>query len=290
MLVRDWVTALHREGTSTVCALFVKMNAMRHLPVVDRRKSCILAIVRGVFVLGVVLLLTRLCGACTCDSSARQPFCAVQPIMSESLESAVFVGTVLSTITDETKRTREVHLEQVERFQGSGIDNEMVVFTGMGDGDCGVPFEAGATYLVIAHRRPNGSWGTSICSRTGRLDHPESSPEVKALRAWRDNQPIHGWIYGWVSNTATAFHAGDPEPLSGVVVRFRSGHNIREIRTDAQGSFSIEGLTPMKYKVQVDFPGWQLVSRDHFALRHAPNVDLTASRCGRLDLRMEPLR
>jgi hypothetical protein len=94
------------------------------LAVVDGWKLCILAIVRNVFLLGALLLLARLGEACTCDSSAREPFCAVQPIMSKSptTESAVFVGTVLSSITDETKRTRSVRarftLNKKSAFRG----------------------------------------------------------------------------------------------------------------------------------------------------------------------------
>jgi hypothetical protein len=171
--------------------------------------------------------------ACTCVGSVRQPFCAVPPIQAVPPdESAVFVGNVLSVTTDETKRSVEAHLKLEERFQGNEIDKEVVVFTGIGDGDCGVRIEAGASYLVVAYRASNGLWGTDICSRTQRVASPAVSPEIKALRVWRDNQLIRGWVFGLVVNIAPAFRGGEYQPMDGVVVRFRAGRSIREARTD----------------------------------------------------------
>jgi hypothetical protein len=245
--------------------------------------------------LGVLLLLTRPGSACTCVWSALEPFCAVPPDPSES---AVFVGKVSSVATDEAKRRREVRLTLEERIHGDGIGSDVVVFTGMGDGDCGVPFNVGATHLVVANLRSSGVLSTSICARTQKIENPEASPDLRALRAWRDHQPNRGWVFGGVAKTDTtiriairiAAHTGEElKPMDGVLVQLRAGRSSREVRTDAQGRFSIEGLEPRKYKVYVALQGWRLFSWEHYALRRDPMVDLTVKPCARLDLVMEPV-
>jgi hypothetical protein len=144
------------------------------------------------------------------------------------------------------------------------------VFTGMGDGDCGVPFEVGANYLVVADLSPNGVLSTSICDRTQKIEDLEASTDLRALRAWRDHQFIRGWVFGGVAKSDTAIRIAlriavrtgeEFKPMDGVLVQLRAGRSSREVRTDAQGRFSIEGLEPRKYKVYVALRGWRLFSR-----------------------------
>jgi hypothetical protein len=64
----------------------------------------------------------------------------------------------------------EFHITATEYFQGMGhLNQEVVVSTGLGNGDCGYPFQVGTTYLVYASN-DSGKLSTSICSGT--------SPEV----------------------------------------------------------------------------------------------------------------
>src|SRR5215467_4757301 len=51
----------------------------------------------------------------------------------------------------------------------SGIapgQKEVEIATGMGGGDCGYPFQAGADYVVYAYQNAEGRLETGICSRT----------------------------------------------------------------------------------------------------------------------------
>jgi hypothetical protein len=257
--------------------------------------TCILAFVRAVLFWGLLLLLTRPGSACTCVPSALEPFCAV-PLNGES---AVFIGNVTSVATDGTKHSREVHLTLEERIHGDRIGSEIVVFTGMGDGDCGVRFEVGANYLVVADLSPDGVLSTSICDRTQKIEDLEASPDLRALRAWRDHEIIRGWVFGGVTKTDVAIRIAihvaartgeEFKPMGGVLVQLRAGRSSREVSTDAQGRFSIEGLEPRKYKVYVALRGWRLFSWEHYALRRDPIADLTVNPCARLDPTMEPVR
>jgi hypothetical protein len=213
-------------------------------------------------------------------------------------ESVVFVGNVTSMATGDTKHSREVHFMLDERIQGDGIGGEVVVFTGMGDGDCGVPFEVGANYLVVAYPSGSGVLSTSICARTQKIENPESFADLRALRAWRDHQLIRGWVFGGVAKSDIAIRIAihiaartgeEFKPMDGVVVQLRAGRSTREVRTDAQGRFSIEDLEPRKYTVHVALRGWQLFYWDHYALRRDPMVDFRVNPCARLDLIMEPV-
>jgi hypothetical protein len=50
-----------------------------------------------------------------------------------------------------------------------GVDSStVVVVTGMRDAECGFPFRRGGSYLVFAHRRPDGLLEAGICDRTAR--------------------------------------------------------------------------------------------------------------------------
>src|SRR5262245_32451988 len=65
---------------------------------------------------------------------------------------AVFVGEVVSI---STMRGRHVELAVIEPFRGLQL-TEVEMEGGYGGADCGYPFELGQSYVVYAHRTPEG--------------------------------------------------------------------------------------------------------------------------------------
>src|SRR5262249_43553844 len=99
--------------------------------------------------------------ACSCGYSP-------EPCEAFYTHDAVFAGVVQSIEAGSKPYTRSVRLRVLEAFRG--VDGaEVVITTGVGDGDCGYPFKVGSAYLVYAYRNNQGL-GTGLCTRTRRLD------------------------------------------------------------------------------------------------------------------------
>src|SRR5262245_60084727 len=65
---------------------------------------------------------------------------------------AVFVGEVVSI---STVRGRHAELAVIEPFRGLQL-TQVEIEGGYGGADCGYPFELGQSYVVYAHRTPEG--------------------------------------------------------------------------------------------------------------------------------------
>jgi len=116
------------------------------------------------------LLLNSLAFACSCVSFRACP-------RPGGPKTPVFLGTVLA-VTDrpytgkfEFLSNRKVRIQVDESFGGlSPETKEVDVLTGLGGGDCGVPFKAGEQYLVDAYVGNDGLVHAGICSSTRRVD------------------------------------------------------------------------------------------------------------------------
>lgn len=101
---------------------------------------------------------------------------------------AVFTATVLGV--EELKvpaggngsfsRIRAVALELHQAWRGLAHPNA-IIFTGLGGGDCGYPFEVGKSYLVFASHAASGAevpgaLYTSICTATRPVADPGAPP------------------------------------------------------------------------------------------------------------------
>lgn len=172
---------------------------------------------------------------------------------------------------------RLIRLDVIEKF--SGPDNvTFELFTGMGQGDCGVEFETGAPFLVVAQRdATTGRWSTTICSGTRATRYADS--ELGALRAWKKGAEIVPMVSGSVEDLT------DSKPLANVQLILRSGEDRREAVTDSDGHFSFANLSRKVYQLDAKLPGWrfpQTLDRDR-------EVDLTKLSCAELSLMMERL-
>ena len=85
---------------------------------------------------------------------------------------------------------RHVHVRVLRVWKGEMFP-DTTLFTSLGGGDCGYPFESGREYLVYAHRYPSGRLVTNICRRTRPIER--AAADVAALGpATLPKSPEHG--------------------------------------------------------------------------------------------------
>jgi hypothetical protein len=132
---------------------------------------------------------------------------------------------------------------QVQEVFAGDPGRVAAVHTGTGEGDCGVGFEEGETYLIWASKAPGGDWTTSSCSGT---EHSRQAvTDIRTLRAWKEGKPMVRRIHGRVTVArGPAPDANDgieedlPEPAVGFLLQLRGGEEPLETRTDEDGYFA----------------------------------------------------
>jgi hypothetical protein len=107
------------------------------------------------------------------------------------------------------------------------------IFTGSGDADCSVKFEAGKEYLVFAYR-VGQRWATNICTGTGAVT--ERRVGLEQLRALRDGKAPGRRVVGFA-------HPADGGIRPEVRLQSESGTE-RRIVADTRGWFEFVDLTP----------------------------------------------
>ena len=123
----------------------------------------------------VVLWFLGIPGAQACS-------CLQSPAPDEELKrsDAVFQGTVVGFETQGEPEAVKLDESQLGKFYRSGRratfrvwtvwkgprQQELVVLTGEGGGDCGFDFIIGHEYLVYADKGPSGTYHVGICGRT----------------------------------------------------------------------------------------------------------------------------
>jgi hypothetical protein len=99
--------------------------------------------------------------ACSCAESL-----SVENEYTRSV--AVFRGEVIGV--KEVDHSKRVMIEVLENWKGAN-QSQIIIQTGLGDGDCGIDFEMGKEYLVYANKQSvyddSGNYfSTGICDRT----------------------------------------------------------------------------------------------------------------------------
>ena len=157
---------------------------------------------------------------------------------------------------------------RVKEWIEGNSGEEIELFTD--PGSCGYRFQPGKEYLVVSYQNTKtDKWWTGACSRTAPVDSENARQDLKALRAWREGQPLAPRIYGQV------FHWRQPgDPLSSAspdaLIRLTSASSEREVRSDAEGRFSFENLEPTKQRIELVVPE---------VLGSPQNIDLSRGRC-----------
>jgi len=178
---------------------------------------------------------------------------------------AVFLGKVTEKIAQPRPAAARapdlpagyaVHFSTDESFYGGAeARGETVVYTGVGDGDCGYPFVVGTSYLVYAAVGSDGRLSTSICSGT----KPEiiSGGVLRQLRAIRDRGhgfELFGTVYVLPKGAGYAGQA-ESQPLGGVPVRAIGSHGaLFSTVTDPHGAYSFDWLPPDTYNLEEGLP------------------------------------
>jgi len=210
-------------------------------------------IVRVVLVMlafGATGLLPSPADACTCGGSGT-------PCGAAWSADAVFVGHVVSiessTVPAGPMLGRRTDLAVTEAFRGLQV-SELSVYTGYSGSDCGYPFAMGESFLVYAHRTPEGQFTTSICTRTRPV--AKATEDLAYLRSLAEIPPgmaarITGLVQVW---DWSAPPGAQPRFVGGVHVSATGEGRTFSTRADDRGEFAFSGLSPGKYELTAKPP------------------------------------
>ena len=124
--------------------------------------------------LAILVLAVFAPSATACSCVAPGP-----PQQEMEAADAVFTARVVSAEAAEQRtgdfrlQRMKVALELDRVWKGCAEGDEVVLWTGLGGGDCGYGFEAGKRYLIYAYETDDGALTTSICSRTRPLERAQ---------------------------------------------------------------------------------------------------------------------
>jgi hypothetical protein len=223
--------------------------------------------------------------ACFCAA----PDTACQAAADYWKVGAVFAGRVSAIDRAGSKdgarflRSRTVRFRVAESFRGIEAlpGAEVVVLTGSGGGDCGYPFREGREYLVYASRNEQtGELTASICSRTRALE--DASSDLEYARGVVAGRAPAGGITGAVRLVTVSIDGSrkQEQQLPGVRVTVSGTGGMRETVSDANGTFSVDGLSAGRYTVSVEAPA------AHYALVDPEDFDFPDPRAC-VDVRVE---
>ena len=131
-----------------------------------------------------------------------------------------------------------------------GAEKELTVWTGQGD--CGIDFQAGETYLVYAgNDEETGKLETSVCYRTRRLS--DAGGDLAYLHFLQEGGKLSSRLEGFVTSERkqerpTRIDAVQA-PAAGVVVGLTWNGQTRYTRSGSDGRFIFDGLAAGAYAV-----------------------------------------
>ncbi len=206
--------------------------------------------------LALLFLAPRAASACDCAMGSARP-CA-------HAWSAPVVFSGLVTEISQTKidvdaggrreawPAKLVHFNVEESFRGAQAANAEVR-TGMDSGDCGYKFVVGRRYLVYASAGADGVLAAGICTPTKPLE--EAAADVEFFHSLA-HAPDAAAIYGSVQFTSRDLKtdAYRREQVEGMKIVVEGGGSRREVVTDREGKFQLEGLPPGDYTLKPTFP------------------------------------
>ena len=189
-------------------------------------------------------------------------FFSLECVQAGDPAHAVFVGRV-ARVKDggglggaDFLSRRSVRFEVKEEFGGleRGV-KEVDVFTGRGGGDCGIPFQPGATYLVDAFRTKDNSLYAGICGKTRRIE--AAGAGLLVLRQQQSGQTVPSLTGRMleVEHVHRGFASLDgTRPLTNVLLRLQARGKQYEARSDKQGVYAFYGLPEGQYELALDLP------------------------------------
>jgi len=146
-----------------------------------------------IYILLILLMISVNSYACSCGETE-----SVKKAFKRS--EIVFVGTVISSQPFEVAKEKlgdefieidnniEVTFEVSEWFKGTPQTTQ-TIYTGVGDGDCGIYFQEGQQYIIYATNEGiyfelgSSKFQTNSCDRTNQLlELPNDLTELRKLR------------------------------------------------------------------------------------------------------------
>ena len=171
--------------------------------------------------------------------------------------TAIFVGTPISSeatrLPDGSAGIRfrfDVH-DRIQNINARSVE----VITAADTAACGYPFVAGVEYLVYADTHAN-VYSASFCSRTAPLElRQDDLALLRDAAAGSITPRLFGTVVGHrVRLDGFYLHPDNLPRIPGVPVRVTDHGIVRESVTDQHGKFSIVGLSPGTYDLDVQLP------------------------------------
>ncbi len=166
---------------------------------------------------------------------------------------------------------------------------EVDIYTGLGGGDCGIPFKAGDVYLVDANTAEDGKAHAGICSFTRRVD--AAGVLLRVLRQQREGEPVPSLV-GVAAQQDRNFDgllgAFPPKPLANLLVRVKTGERFYEALSDASGRFQFYNLPSGKYEFAPVLPSGTTLSWFIGSDKPAIPFELHAGACSVRDMEVFP--
>ena len=127
--------------------------------------------------------------ACSCSLPIPKLSLKKQVIKAQKNADVVISGKVLEITKQPENFYVSVRLQLENSWKGNS-SKEITIFTGLGNGDCGYPFEVGESYLIYANSSDENKnkLVTNICRRTTNLS--DATEDLKILgkgKSFRNN-------------------------------------------------------------------------------------------------------
>jgi hypothetical protein len=148
----------------------------------------------------------------------------------------------------------------------AGLDStqqEIVIETGLGGGDCGYGFRRSLDYIVYASKKPGGGFATGICSPTRLVE--SAAEDLKYFQQLAHSAPVAEIrVTTWDVHGIWGSRGGSLRQmpvLSGARVSI-DGPGVHESSTtDAAGRHIFSGLPPGEYRVDASLEGYVILDR-----------------------------
>ena len=219
--------------------------------------------------------------ACSCPSSGPPPCQAAWAA------DAIFSGTVrsidVSTQFNGDNRAREtiIQFEVEQRFLN--VPSGPVEIVDDESSSCRYRFTPRTKYVVYARRSDDGRLTTDKCSRTKPLaEAAEDLRYLSALPAAGTGARVYGRINEWVHHPADD-HGVDYGPLQNITVSIHSAGLSRDVVTDRNGEYELQGVPLGPVSVSVATPFGSVAD----GLRDFEVTDLRACIAADFTVRME---
>jgi len=152
-------------------------------------------------------------------------------------------------------RLTRYHFRVDERFApAAAFAEEIDVFSGGEDGDCGYRFKQGERYVVFTHQGTENRPFATICSGT-RLAS-DAKDLIPQLRAMRDGRRVAS-VFGVLRRSDPPFLAppDDPdEPLPNISLRLRSRDDRFETSSNGDGVYTFYDVHEGEYNFTARLP------------------------------------